>query len=474
MDESGRSVVQTQEEVDANNELERSMERRESLQRAQMVRAVDSKMSEAADRISDSMRAVQDVIEETAPKVESRVPALSAARTVPTMLADWRYNTLPEWERNLRSADSDVLIHRWLKANFRKDAAEMTRVLDDERNLRAALLEGLPAAAGVQSVFDGTAGESIPLMLSNLVIAAVYRLSQMMRLAQVHGTDTNNLRVPLQTTIATSTATAESIALTDGAPSMEDHLNLVLVKQATFATISQETLEDGGSFSIVNWLSDQVSKAIAETTDEQYYGSGAGASTEPAGLEASDTVVTTNPVNAIQRLDQLTDKDDPGRIVRADLVTMFFALGQGERRGAVWTGPDTVMEHLTNMEDGNGRQVLNLLNNEAQIVSDTDNVGQIGTIMGRPVISMPGAEAAVPTDASTNRLYFSNMPRTYSILRKNGQQLRIESSKDSSFNTDMIDFKFVLRHDGGVTGKNIAGRESYVFTGGITALEVNP
>ena len=85
------------------------------------------------------------------------------------------------------------------------------------------------------------------------------------------------------------------------------------------------------------------------------------------------------------------------------LAKMFFALPEEARRNAIWSGGDQVMQALTNMRDGAGRQILNLQNNPQQIVGDQIGGGAIGTIYGRPVVNLPGKQAVDPAIPPTKK-----------------------------------------------------------------------
>ncbi len=441
-----------------------------------LVASQDEADAEAFDRMTAMVKGVAgrtttaqanviDAAAEVAPSPNPKRAYGSAGRAHPAQLSDYRYRCLPKWQQEFRNPEDDMIIARYFRALGLNDHAAMARLMDEDRHSRADLEEGNSTTGGP---FSGTAGQLLPLPVSNFINIALYRMARFRGLVNTTTTTTGaSLRIPRQNAISSSTWEAESAGLGgDQEPTVSANLNLQLQKLTTLATLSNEVLEDE-VFGIVNWLINDVTMQIAETEDEALYGSGAGAaSEEPNGFEANDIIITatTDNVNILPTATQAANHFLPTEIDYQSVIALFFSIGEKERGNAIFSGPDTVMQILSTVEDGSGRPIFNMQNSAVQIVGDDASGGQVGSILGRPVVNLPGAEGVV--DSNSNRLYFFNPMRSYAILER--ANIRIEASRENLFDTDQTRYRFVRRVDGGVIGNTIAGRSQFRFIGGIT------
>jgi len=393
-------------------------------------------------------------------------PAGSAARAVPADLSDWRYRQLPEWQRSVRTPDADVLAKRFFRALAANDRPVLRQI--HEEGQRATLTEGNSDATGIP--FDGTAGQLLPLPLSNMLLTTFYKVNRIYREARVHAAGVGaSLRIPIQDAESTSNWVAEATAPGGtGEPTAGASLNLQLQKHLNLSKASSEILEDS-AFNVGAWLSQDVGSQMAEAEDIAMWQTGAGlASNQPVGMETADTTVTaTNgpawyvPIAS----DQDSDYTAEGTLTYAHLVKMFYALPELERRGAIWAGNSMIAEFLSTLVDGQGRPILRMQNDAGGIVGDPDADAATSMILGRRFVEMPGAAGAA--DQGTNRLYLINMDRTYQILEKGG--IRAAISTDLDFDTDQVAFRFIHRTDGQPIGNAMTTRYRYVYTGNITA-----
>lgn len=457
----------------ANEELRKAVERQEALREARTVANLIKTLDESARTITEEQKEVREVIEIVAPAPERR-SALSAARTQLASLSDFRYRTLPKWQQDFRDADSDHMVARYFRglwmASAHHDTSLLQQVRDEAKLMRADLLVG--ATGGTDGVFDGTAGELLPLPVANYINIALYRLARFRALTRQNtATNGQSLRIPLQSTISSSLWKAEAALIIAGEPSVVDHLNLDLKKLTSLGILSNEILADE-IFGIVQWLLNDVVMEMAETEDEALYSSGDGI-LEPNGFEAADTGATTNPPYQIAlgvlqaaNKDLLADAD----LDYAHIVKMYYSLPEKERASSIWSGPDAVAEALSLVVDANGRPIFRQANDAGGVIGDAAASAQTGTLFGRPFHNLPGKSAALGsvTDSTENRLYLSNMERTYATLEKGGVQVAV--STDDEFKTDRTVYRFVRRIDGGVTGNNITGRFQYIYTGGIDTV----
>jgi len=421
-------------------------------------------LRKATSNTSPEQRNVIDAAEEVAPKPEAKRAYGSGGRTHPAQLADYRYRCLPKWQQEFRNPADDMIVARFFRALGTNDHAAMARLMDEDKHMRADLAEGNSTAG---APFDGTAGQLLPLPVSNFINIALYRMARFRALANTTTTTTGaSLRIPRQNAISASAWGPEGDPLDAGEPTVSGELNLQLQKLNTLANLTNEVLEDE-VFGIVNWLVNDVTMQIAETEDEALYSSGAGSgSNEPNGFEAFTEIITATtgdptivPIGGAQILNEFLTVD----LDYQSVLELFFSIGEKERTNAIFAGPDSVMQVLSSVEDGSGRPIFNMQNSALQIVGDDASGGQIGTILGRPVINLPGAEGT--SNSNENRLYFFNPMRSYAILEQ--ANVRVESSRDVLFASDKTHFRFIRRVDGGVIGNTITARPQFKFIGGI-------
>ena len=458
----------TEEERLATADLRASVARSDSLKKAAILADVAKQIDAASAPVSESARAVAEVAEVVAP--EPTRPAGSAGRTLPAQLADHRYRTLPKWQRDFRNPDDDMFVARYFRAIGRGDFAELQRLGDEDKLIRQARADLLEGASTAGAPFDGSAGDLLPLPVANYINIALYRKERFRQLANTTTATTgSSLRIPLQSAISTSAWGAEAVAIAAGEPAYAGNLNLELEKLATLATLSNEILRSN-VFGIVGWLTNDVTMQIAQTVDGALYATGTG-SGQPNGFELNDVIVTSTDTNGNivpAGAAQIANHFLVTPINYAHLVKMFFALPEAERADAVWAGPDFVLEVLSTMLDDNGRPILNMGDAAGAIVGDSDGGGAVGSVLGRPVHNLPGAEDPTPDNSNENRLYFFNPRRSYAVLE--GPGVMVEASRDFLFSTDMTAYRFIRHIDGGVIGNTIGttATRSYVFSGGIS------
>jgi HK97 family phage major capsid protein len=398
-------------------------------------------------------------------RIES-VPALSAVRAIPAALAPWRYKRLPEWQRDFRSADSDIRIQQFLRALARGERADLLQ--GDESD------EGAP--------MDGTVGQLVPLELSSYVDAALYRFSKMHQMARIF-TGTSTLRVPLQTSVSVSTWTAEGATIAADEPTLgkPTDFNLVLQKLTNLAVISNEALDD--AFGLAEWLTLDVSQEMGQEEDLKFYSTGNG-STQPRGLELGMATTVDEPDQYYVPTGTQVQGNfqTPTFIDYKHIQNMFYSLPEQARSAAVWTGNDLIERALDDMLDGldnlSGRPQFEMT--EIPIGTISDGIANTPTrsVFGRPFVNMPGLldESGTPGQ-DDNRIYFIDMRRSYAILR---QDLRVDrSAMGAGFANDQTVFRFVHRVDGKpferfASSPNFAtgdfSQSAYVYTGAIKSI----
>ncbi len=412
----------------------------------------------------------------------------TALRADPAELSDYRYRALPTWQREMRTPDNDYAVARYFRGLFLAHkghgdggdgGALLKQVMGEDkerrRHMRATLDIG--ATGGTDGVFAGEIGEALPLPVANYVNEILYRSSRFLALTrQFSGTE--SMRVPIQGTASTSLPIDEKETITANPGSVKLHRNLRLQKQAAAAVISNESLEaPGTAFSIVQWLTDDAGSELGEKQDALLWATGTGAAaSEPSAMELNDVIVDETghpgffPLGAVQ----IADHTAITLIDAASVRALFYAQPEAERRNSIWAGPDQVMLAVSNIVDGNERQIYADANDPSKLVGDDLASGAIGTMHGRPVFNLPGAEAVLgaASDSNENRLYLINVPRSYATLVMGG--VRVAVSPDASFLDDLTTFRFTHRYDGGAIGNRVTTRLNYRFIGGINGAGTPP
>ena len=458
MEDEARSKAK--EELDSGPDNETSSEFMAKLL-GRLEDTVERSRQEEAVSIIASIEKMVDKGREKA--AEPAVPARSATRAVPADVADWRYRSMPEWQREVRNADVDVLAQRFFRALAQGDRVVLRQI--HEEHGRAALLEG-DSTAGAP--FGGTGGQLLPLPLANMVLATFYQNNRIYQYAQRFQAGAGaSLRLPIQDGEPTSNWVAEATAPSDGSPTASDFIQLQLQKHMNVSEASNELIEDS-AFNVGTWLSNQVGMTMAEAEDISMWQTGAGsASNEPIGLETADTTTLSAPAWYVKAgSGQAADNTAAGAISLAVLLDMWYALPEMERRGAIWAGNGAVASLLSRITDPQGRQILRMQNDAAGVVGDSVGGASTTSIFNRPFVEMPGGTAA---DQTGNRLYLTNLARHYFILERGG--LRAAVSQESKFTEDTTVFKFIHRVDGQPVANDATNRYRYVYTGNLQTAE---
>ena len=338
-----------------------------------------------------------------------------------------QYDTLPADQKGLgRSVAFDRSFARWARAIASNDYRTLEEIRNEDRVVRAALLEGDQQVTN--GSFDGTGGEMLPLPISNFIATLVARKSQIAPLLNTITSPSASIRIPIQSALSTATWVSEGTAITDGSPSVDASLSLVKSKLAILSTASNEMIADS-AFSVTSFLSNDAAQVMAAEIDDMICNSPSGnpfhtsiTSSDTAG-DSSEYVLAT-----------------PGDLTAADVIGVFFQLQSQARAQASWLASDAVLARVSSLVDGLGRPVLMPLTSPLGAV--TDQSGQIGTILGRPVYSAP-----LSRGDGGKRLYFGKVDGHLAGLRDGGVTAAV--SAEAGFATDTVVFRWTTRCDVG-------------------------
>jgi len=132
-------------------------------------------------------------------------------------------------------------------------------------------------------------------------------------------------------------------------------------------------------------------------------------------------------------------------IAYIDLVAAFFTVPDPYRQDSIWTASSLMLSWLSSILDSTGRPILEASTARPAVVTDSV-AGQVGSIMGQPVVQVPYDN----TTATADLLF--GWHGGYSYL--DGGSIRVKRSDEHLFLSDTSLFKFTERFDGLYTDAN--------------------
>lgn len=403
----------------------------------------------------------------------------SAGRTQPVALADWRYRTIPEWQKAFRTPASDLLIASFMSAVRDQDRPTIRAMMDQDRKVRIANKLPLPESMlradmdigdSTGGPYDGTVGQLVPLVLSQQLLQALYRTARVERFARV--TFGPNVRHPKQSALSSSTWTGESLPIAHGEPEADEFLFLALHDLTNRADLSNRTIRD--AFGVVSWLLSDAAGEMQERIDSTFYATGTG-TLQPNSLELADTIlVGSAPLGHVKLPEQTADNTVPGSLTRGVMQQMLNLVHVKNRGSVRWCGNDTVMQAIANIVDSTGRPIFQNRNEPVGVLDGEFETGStIDRAFNKQIVQMPGKESADPEvpDETENRLYCIQWDRGYAINRPAGGgdvEIAVTTQSDSAFDNNRTAYRFIMSADGGRLGNSAAtGVVDYAYTGAI-------
>ena len=408
--------------------------------------SIHERIEDAGENVSVNLDTLRDVIKQvTAETVDARlkdagvgevdrsrvamrpdgkVPAGSGARVQPAFAS--LYRTLPAWEQEIRTVDTDHWSQEWMLGMVAKDHGRMLRAHDE--------IAKLPGYARDLNTTDDSA--LVPSPLATTIVEKRRKVQVIGPRAQTFTSEATTMDVPVEASFATTSGVAEGGTITPDDPTF-GRPTLTKKKSVTSTRASREFLEDN-AFNAVNFLSSRAAQSMALYNDDQDMRLGDG--------------MGTNQTDALEQNASITEVDAAvGVLVRSDVTALFYALLSQYRGNAVFMAPNDVLEILSNLAGTDGRGIFSSGAAPAEAISGGQGAPGVGSILQRPVIEVP---------ATAGVLFFGDL-QFYGVLE--GGTIRAEVSEHASFLTDEIVWKWVQRRDGAVLQS-----EAFVKLGGIT------
>jgi len=228
-----------------------------------------------------------------------------------------------------------------------------------------------------------------------------------------------NLQIPRVNTYSAATVAAEAGAIGESDPAFSAFITMGAFKFSYLTQVSREMIEDSG-VDILGFLADQVGQGIGFNVNNALtVGTG---TTQPTGIVTASTLGITGGTGV------------SGAFTADNLIDLAYSVDGAARMlpGAGYMASGSAIAAVRKLKDTAGNYVF----------SPSLAVGVPDTLLGFPLIENPAI--AAPGTASKSIL-FGHLPSYY--VRQVGG-IRVDSSSDFAFSTDLVTLRTILRVDG--------------------------
>ena len=281
-------------------------------------------------------------------------------------------------------------------------------------------LAGLEPEIRTTNTNFGT-GASIPTIMENAVIQAMYQEGVIRKISNVQTIDSKRT-IAVESTLPTSQITYEVAAITPILQAFGTQIAINPIKFTCASQLSQEFIEDAiglnGIGSAVSWISANIGKSLTRKM-ESYYATGTGAALtasagQPQGIAYSGNSFT-NVVNSNATLASSTDATGD------QLLDVYFALAPQYRPGAVWLMNDSSLKSLRKLKTvTSGLEYLF----KVDVTGDLRE-GVSGTLLGQPLFVSEFMPVQNVTTATTS-IVFGDFKNYFGIYDRKGMETMID------------------------------------------------
>ena len=264
-------------------------------------------------------------------------------------------------------------------------------------------------------------GASIPTLMENAVIQAMYQEGVIRKISNVQTIDSKRT-IAVESTLPTSQITYEVAAIAPILQAFGTQIAINPIKFTCASQLSQEFIEDAigqnGIGSAVAWISANIGKSLTRKM-ESYYATGSGVALtasagQPQGIALIGNTFTNNNVSATATGSHVGPTGD-------ELVDTYFSLGAQYRPGAVWLMHDTILKSIRKLkETSTSNQYLF----KVDVTGDLRE-GVSGTLLGQPLF----VSEWMPTlglTASTINCVFGDFKNYFGIYDRKGMETMID------------------------------------------------
>lgn len=266
-----------------------------------------------------------------------------------------------------------------------------------------------------------TANASIPTLMENAVVQAMYQEGVIRKISNVQTIDSKRT-ISVESTLPTSNIVYEVATITPVEQAFASQIAVNPIKFVCASSLSQEFIEDAiglnGIGSAVAWISANIGKSLTRKM-ESFYATGTGAALsasagQPQGIAYISNTFTNNNVSATATATHPGPTGD-------DLVDTYFSLGAQYRPGSVWLMHDSVLKTIRKLKTvSSGLEYLF----KVDVTGDLRE-GVSGTLLGQPLFVsewMP----ALGTTASTINCVFGDFKNYFGIYDRKGMETMID------------------------------------------------
>ncbi len=324
-----------------------------------------------------------------------------------------------------RDRDNDVLM-RMIRGELREHDFAVPR-----EELRA-INSKLSAGAGLNLVATGFYASLFVAMrdLSGIMAANATVLNT---------TQGNDIQLPMSNGFAAATLLTEGDAIGASNPTFAQ-TTIGAYKFGHLSQISEELITDAG-VDAVGYLAEDGGTALGHGVGG-YLITGTGTA-QPTGIAGSAGFATVASASGSAAAGFTYD----------DVITLYHSIIRPYRSGASFICNDSVVKTLRKLRDGSGGAGTG-----QYLWQPAMTAGEPDTLAGRPIYTDP----AMPTATTTTGkgLAFGNWKRGVVVRIAGG--VRVESSRDYAFNTDLTTWRFITRADARIVDTSAARVLTYL------------
>jgi HK97 family phage major capsid protein len=228
-----------------------------------------------------------------------------------------------------------------------------------------------------------------------------------------------NLQIPRVSTYSAATVAAEAGTIGESDPAFSAFITLGAFKFSYLTQVSREMIEDSG-VDILGFLADQVGQGIGFNVNNALtVGTG---TTQPTGIVTASTLGVTGGTGV------------SGAFTADNLIDLAYSVDGAARMlpGAGYMMNGASIGAVRKLKDTAGNYVF----------SPSLAVGVPDTLLGFPLIENPAVASA---GTAAKSVLFGHQPSYY--VRQVGG-IRVDSSSDFAFSTDLVTLRCILRVDG--------------------------
>ena len=307
-------------------------------------------------------------------------------------------------------------------ANVRTDEAPAPTDEDDTTALRSLLRGEKRSLEFVErrDVLKTNTGAPVPTSFYDQVILKARLVGPMLSVSTTLNTSSGeNLQIPVLSTYSGATVAAEAGAIGESDPAFGTFVTMSAYKYSYLTQVSREMVEDSG-VDILRFIADNVGQGIGYNVNTKLtVGTG---TVEPKGIVAASTLGVTGSTAVSGAFDAL------------NLIDLAYSVDGAARMlpGAAFMMNGKSIGAVRKLRDTAGNFVF----------SPSLAVGVPDTLLGFPLHENPAMADAATTAKS---VIFGHMPSYY--VRSVGG-IKVDTSSDFAFSTDLITIRVVYRLDG--------------------------